>query len=865
MLSHTRRLEQNSNPRFLGSIRLLFALSCLASLAVGCSSNSVPAPAPIADFSLAATPATIAITAGAASQQFSVAGAAINGFSTSIAVVLSGLPAGVKAQPSSFTLSPGTPQTVTLSAGAAALAGASTLALTATSGSLSHTASITLNVTAATPPDFSITASPSSLSIIGGSAGASTTLAASAINGFNSTITIALSGLPAGVTAKPSSFTLSPGTSQSITFAAATAALASSSTVTFTGTSGSISHTASILLNVTAAPPPDFSVTANPASVSLTTGTPGQKTALSAVAVNGFTGTVNISLSALPTGVTATPSTLSLTPGTSQSITFSAAANATLGTASVNINGQSGSLSHSATLALTVAAPTGKDAITYHYDNGRTGLNPNETILTPANVNSATFGKLNLLAVDGKVDAEPLYLSAVTINGQTHNVLYIVTEHDSIYAFDADNGSQLWKVSALGTAETTSDDHGCGQISPEIGITSTPVIDRRNGTDGTIFIVAMSKDGSGGYHQRIHALDVTTGAENAGSPTEIAGTYPGTGDNSSNGNVIFAPGQYAERAGILLMNQTLYLGWTSHCDQRPYTGWVMAYSESTLKQTQILNLTPNGSEGSIWMSGAGLAGDTSGNIYFLDANGTLDPTLNTNGFPINADYGNAIVKLSTANNSLAVADYFEPYNSISESNADQDLGSGGALLLPDFTDSTGKVRHLIAGAGKDGNIYLGDRDNLGKYNSANNNNLYEEITNTLPNGAWSMPAYFNNTVYYGGVNDLLKAYPITSAKLVTTPSSKSATAFGYPGATPGVSSNGTTNGIVWALQSSTGSAAVLHAYDATNLTKELYNSAQAPSNRDSFGNGNKFITPLIINGKVYVGTPSGVAIFGLLP
>ena len=713
--------------------------------------------------------------------------------------------------------------------------------------------------------DFALSSTPATIALTAGAASQQVSIAGTAVNGFSTSVAVVLSGLPASVTAKPASFTLSPGTPQSVTLTAGATASAGYSNLTLTATSGSLSHIASITLNVTAAPTPDFSLAASPNTLSLTTGTSGQQSVISAVAANGFTGTVTISLSALPAGVTATPSTLSLTPGTSQTITFTAAANATTGTSTVNIQGQSGSLSHSASLTLTVAASTSKDAVTYHYDNGRTGLNPNETILTPANVNSTTFGKLNLLVVDGKVDAEPLYLSAVAINGQTHNVLYIVTEHDSAYAFDADNGSQLWKASTLGTAETTSDDHGCGQISPEIGITSTPVIDRRSGANGTIFLVAMSKDGSGGYHQRIHALDVTTGAETAGSPSEIAGTYPGTGDNSKNGSVIFAPGQYAERAGMLLMNQTMYLGWTSHCDARPYTGWVMAYSENTLKQTQILNLTPNGSEGSIWMSGAGLAGDASGNIYFLDANGTLDPSLDTNGFPINADYGNAIVKLSTANNSLAVADYFEPYNSISESNADQDLGSGGALVLPDLTDATNKIHHLIVGAGKDGNIYLGDRDNLGKYNSANNNNLYQELINTLPNGAWSMPAYFNNTVYYGGVNDVLKAYSINNAKLSSTPSSKSATAFNYPGATPGVSSNGTTNGIVWALESSTGSPAILHAYDATSLAKELYNSAQAPSNRDSFGTGNKFITPLIINGKVYVGTPSGVAIFGLLP
>ena len=375
----------------------------------------------------------------------------------------------------------------------------------------------------------------------------------------------------------------------------------------------------------------------------------------------------------------------------------------------------------------------------------------------------------------------------------------------------------------------------------------------------------MSKDGGGAYHQRIHALDVTTGAETNGSPTEISGTYPGTGDSSSNGKVNFLPGQYAERVGLLLMNQTIYLGWTSHCDIRPYTGWIMGYSESTLQQSQIIDLTPNGSDGAIWMAGAGLAGDTSGNIYLLDANGTLDPTINAGGFPVSADYGNAIVKLSTANNSLIVADYFEPYNSIAESNVDTDLGSGGALLLPDLTDSNGVVHQLIVGAGKDKNIYVGDRDSLGKYNPANNSALYQEIPNALPNGVWSMPAYFNNTVYYGGVSDYLRAFSITNAKLGTTPSSESATTFGYPGATPSISSNGTSNGIVWALESTIGSTAVLHAYNATNLSKELYNSTQAAGSRDGFGTGNKFLTPMIIHGKVYVGTPNGIAVFGLLP
>jgi hypothetical protein len=715
-------------------------------------------------------------------------------------------------------------------------------------------------------PDFSLAASPGTASVTAGATtGAVITVAATASNGFAQPVSVMVVGLPAGVTAMPATLTLQPGTPQTVTLTAAASSAAGSATVMLTGTSGSLSHSATVALTVTAAPPADFSLSLNPATLTLTTGALGQQVAINATPTNGFSGPVSVSLSGLPTGVSATPSTLSLTPGTPQSIMLAAAANTVVGMTSVTFTGQSGSLSHTTTLALSVMAPTSNDATTYHYDNSRSGLNASEFTLAPSNVKSTTFGKLAMLPTDGRVDGEPLYLSAVNIAGQTHNVLYVVTEHGTAYGFDADSGTVLWSTSTLGAGETPSDNHGCSQITPEIGITNTPVIDRSSGPNGTLFAVAMSKDGTGAYHQRLHALDLTTGKEIAGSPTEITGTYPGTGENSTNGNVIFDPGKYAERVGLLLLNKTIYLGWTSHCDSQPYTGWVMGYSEVTLKQTQILNLTPNGSEGAIWMSGAGMAADTGGNIYLLDANGTLDTSLDANGFPVNHDYGNAIVKLSTTGGTLAVADYFEPFNTVAESNADIDLGSGGALLLPDLTDSTGTVRHLLVGAGKDGNIYVGDRDSLGKFDSTGNTKLYQEIPGALPNGAWSMPAYFNNTVYYGGVGDVLKAFTITNGKLGTAPSSTSATTFAYPGATPSVSSNGTKGGIVWALESATAAPAVLHAYDATNLANELYNSKQAPNGRDSFGNGNKFLTPMVINGKVFVGTPTGVAVFGLLP
>jgi hypothetical protein len=551
-------------------------------------------------------------------------------------------------------------------------------------------------------------------------------------------------------------------------------------------------------------------------------------------------------------------------PGTPQQVGLAASPAAVTGTSTVQFTATSGTLSHTAPVAVSVKAAvagSGVDVVTYHDDIARTGLNANETILTPGNVNASKFGLLMILPVDGKVDGQPLYLSNLTAGGQQRNVVFVVTEHDSVYAFDADSGAQIWKASILGANETTSGDHGCGQISPEIGITSTPVIDRNAGPHGTIFVVGMSQDQSGGYHQRLHALDATTGAELANSPTEIRASYPGTGANSSGGSVIFDPSQYAERAGLLLLNGVIYMGWTSHCDSEPYTGWLMGYNESTLAQASVLNLTPNGSEGSIWMSGTGLAADAGGNIYFLDANGTFDATLDANGFPVKGDFGNGFLKVSTAGGALAVADYFEPYNTLAESAADLDLGSGGALVLPDLSDASGVIHHLAVGAGKDQNIYVVDRDSMGKFNPQNNNAIYQEITGAIA-GVWSMPAYFNNTVYYGAVGDTLKAFSIANARLAAAVSFKSANSFPYPGTTPSVSANGTTNGIVWGVENS--SPAVLHAFDATNL-QELYNSNQAANSRDQFGNGNKFITPLVVNGKVYIGTPASVAVFGLLP
>lgn len=511
-------------------------------------------------------------------------------------------------------------------------------------------------------------------------------------------------------------------------------------------------------------------------------------------------------------------------------------------------------------LAAAVPSAFSQSVLTYHNNNSRTGLNPSEATLTLSNVNSTSFGKLFTLTADGRVDGEPLYLAGVPIPGSgTHNLLIVVTENDSVYAFDADTGKVIWHVTTVKSGETPSDDRGCGQVTPQIGITSTPVIRRPTGSNGVIYTVAMSKDSSGNYHQRLHALDATTGDELYKGPVDIAAKYPGDGDNSSGGYVVFDPAQYEERSGLLQVGNTIYLAWTSHCDIRPYTGWIMGYNATTLAQTTVLNVTPNGNEGAIWGSGAGLTADDSSNIFFLDANGTFGTTLNSGGFPSRGDYGNAFIRLATKSG-LAVTDYFEMDNGVSESDSDTDLGSGGALLLPAMKDSLGATWDLAVGAGKDSNLYIVNRNSMGKFNSSSNK-IYQELAGVLPGGLWSMPAFWSGRLYFGPVGQPILEFQFKQAKLTTAAIAKTTNTFGYPGATPSISCNKGSNAIVWAVENA--NPAVLYAYNATTLV-ELYNSSQAAGGRDHFGAGNKFITPMIANGKVYVGTTTGVGVFGLL-
>jgi hypothetical protein len=542
--------------------------------------------------------------------------------------------------------------------------------------------------------------------------------------------------------------------------------------------------------------------------------------------------------------------------------------------------------STAAVLTVTAAAAATTDVITYHNDNQRTGENLTETLLTPSNVKQSGFGLQHLIAVDGKVDAQPLVLGGFSIGGSAHDVVYVATEHDSVYAFDADSAATLWKASLAASGESPSDDRGCGQVTPEIGITATPVIDR---AAGTLFVVAMSKDSSGNYHQRLHALSLSTGAELAHSPAEISASVAGSGAPATvNGRIVFDAGQYEERSALLLSQGTIYTSWTSHCDAENYTGWIIAYGESSLQQSAVFNDEPSGSqngqqgEASFWNSNSGPSADAGGDIYAMSANGVFDVILTADGFPSGNDYGNSILRLSpAAGGTMAVLDYFTMFNTVAESDSDTDLASGGLMLLPDQVDAAGATRHLAVGAGKDQNIYVVDRDNLGKFNTGSDDNAYQPLLDAFPvyaaascggpgpGGVYGAPVFFNGTVFYSASGDVIRGFELAGARLPSQPTVKSGRPFCYPGAPLSVSAGGTQNGILWALENSS-SQGVLHAYDAGSLI-ELYNSAQAGT-RDQFGPGSKFTPPTVANGKVFVGTQADtssggknyLAIFGLL-
>ena len=511
----------------------------------------------------------------------------------------------------------------------------------------------------------------------------------------------------------------------------------------------------------------------------------------------------------------------------------------------------------------SVPTPAHVGVYTYHNDNARTGQYLQESVLTPANVNSTHFGKLASFAVDGYIYAQPLYMTNVNIGGQLRNVVFVATEHDSVYAFDADGASgaaPLWHTSfinpAAGVTTVSSNDVSCSDLVPEIGITSTPVIDPAS---GTLFVVAKTKE-NGSYFFRVHALDITTGAETI-SPQVIAPTFPGTAAPSDgNGHVAFDAFVEHQRSALLLDNGVLYVGFASHCDNGDYHGWLVAYNASTLSLKGAFNSTPDGTMGGIWQSGGGPAADVSGNVFTITGNGTFDA--DTGG----RNFGDSFLKL--AGGSLTLSDYFTPYDQAYLEAVDLDLGSAPPLLLPDQAKGP---PHLLVSAGKEGTVYLVNRDNMGHFQAGSDSQIVQSLPFAISgDGLFGAPAYYANKVYFAGAVDTLKAFDIVDGLFSSsTPSAQSSTTYGFPGATPVISANGTdsSSAIVWALQTdqnATNGPAVLHAYDALNVAKELYDSEEDPS-RDEPGPAVKFTVPTVANGKVYVGTQTQLSVYGLLP
>ena len=505
---------------------------------------------------------------------------------------------------------------------------------------------------------------------------------------------------------------------------------------------------------------------------------------------------------------------------------------------------------------------------TQRYDNSRSGANTQEVFLTPANVNSSEFGKLFSLPVDGQVYAQPLYMENVSIpNLGVHNVVFVATEHNSVYAFDADGQSAtpLWHVSFLnpsaGVTTVPSQDVGSNDLNPEIGITATPVIDP---TSGTLYVTAKTKELQDpsctsnctyNYFHRLHALAITTGAEKLGGPVVISASVPGTGYDSVSGTVTFGALRHLQRPGLLLLSGTVYIGFGSHGDTDPYHGWLMAYNATTLQQTAVFNVTPNGERGAIWLGGGGISADAGGNLYVVTANGTFDA--NTGG----TDYSDSVLKLQVQSGQFQVLDYFTPANQGVLETADLDLGSAPALILP---DQLGPNPHLLATAGKDARLFILNRDNLGHQQAGDAGAL--QVIQDFSGQLFAGGTYWNGNLYFQAVDDFLKQFPLQNG----TAQSPTLAAFqtGFPDPPPAVSANGTSNAILWVVQADaygTGGPAVLHAFDATNIGNELYNSGQAPNLRDQAGPAVKFVVPTVVNGKVYVGTAGEVDVYGLLP
>jgi hypothetical protein len=513
-----------------------------------------------------------------------------------------------------------------------------------------------------------------------------------------------------------------------------------------------------------------------------------------------------------------------------------------------------------APLVLSLVSLGTAQVTTSQYDNARTGATLNEKILTPQNVNAQRFGKLGAFQVDGPVYAQPLFVPNVEVPGKgTHDVLYVATERDSVYAFEADHPGSLplWQVSFLdkarGTVPLSEDMVQCPFIRPEVGITSTPVIDIKT---GTLYVVARTAIrhavGDNEYFQHLHALAITTGVEKFGGPKLITASVPGRGAGRSNRQVEFDPLHENPRAALTLANNNVYLTWASSCDVDPYHGWVIAYDPQTLAQNAVLNVNPDGSEGGIWLSDTGPAVDSEGNLYLPTGNGTFDATSG------GRDYGDSVLKLDGS--SLAVRDYFTPFDQADILAGDADVGSSGPTLLP---DQPGAHRHLLLQPTKHSVLYVIDRDQMGKFH-AEGDAIPQRIR--MSGEGFGAMAYWNGHAYFAASDDVLRDYAIKNGQL--TLNASSAMKFANPVATPTVSSDGNKNAIVWAIATKIWNGpdttpAVLYAFDATRLGQPIYTSEQN-SQRDRAAMAARFVIPVVVNGRVYFGTRSEVEVYGLL-
>jgi hypothetical protein len=745
-------------------------------------------------------------------------------------------------------------------------------------------------------PSFTLSAASASPSVVQGYS-VTSTITVTPLNGFSGSVALSASGLPTGVTASfnPSS----TSTASVLTLSATTTAATGAAAVTVTGMSGSLSPTTPLNLTVAA---PSVTIVLSPSMAAVAASTQTQ-TFVANVTGNISNLAVNWSVDGIANGNT-TVGTISASglyspPATGGTHTVTATSTA--------LPSSSGSAS--------VAITDLPGVFTYHNDLSRDGANTQEYALTSSTVTTSNFGKLFSCPVDGAVYTQPLWVPGLSIGGGTHNVIFVATQHDTIFAFDADASPCVtyWQQNLLdslhggtnGEVPVVWEDVGyCyGDVYPEVGVTGTPVIDP---TTNTIYLVSASEvpgpqSGNcqlppGSFFHRLHALDITTGDEKFGPPIPIAAQVAGTGDGSSGGTVSFNSQLEHNRSGLALSNGIVYVPFAAHEDAAPYHGWLLGYNASNVQQqVSVFNTTPNGvggADGGIWAGGGAPAVDSTangGDVYVSTGNGVFDEG---SGMSLENDYGDSILRLNpvTGNTvtpnglNLNLNGWFTPYDEYNLEQNDTDLGSGGVVLLPDQTSAP---THLLVEIGKEGVVYLVDRDNMGRFQAANNSQIVQSFN---ASGLWGTPAFWQNGLYTAGAGDNLKLFSFTAGspgQFGTNPSSHSVQVFNFPDASPSISSQGASNGIAWAIDASlygyaspnaaggincyvspvpaacTGPA-ILHAYDATDLATELWNTTMAANNRDRAGNAVKFVPPTIANGKVYVSTRTEIDVYGLL-